>query len=293
MNLFDVFSHEINFEDSKFKKAEFIKEGLEMILTQRKIEIDAANSFIKLMSRFYKYFEQFDIEYHKFHEDLRNFKQNEFSELNNILEPVTLNEMYLIDWKNTNRESYLIDRIKGFEDIDRNKLDFLKSFLELASDSPILNYIVKEAVRLENENKPRMNLKMFSEKLNWCHEKFNQLGNEIQSGNIKINEFEKLTKVDPKSFKLTYQKNAQWKNTLSSMMKGFPMNDKQIEKRLNQYEIFCKLNNIKDIANLILEIREKNALGGDFSKLENMLRLVYKMIIFIYSSYIKIYQFEK
>jgi hypothetical protein len=54
------------------------------------------------------------------------------------------------------------------------------------------------------------------------------------------------------------------------------MDDKQIEQRLNQYEIFCKLNNIVEIGNLILEIRVKNGLSGDFGKLENALNLVIK-----------------
>jgi hypothetical protein len=276
INLYDVFSHQIEFEDSELKNADLIKERVKMIFKHRKVEIETFNSFIRLMSRFYTYFEQFEIEYHKFHEDLVNFKRNEWSELDRFLNPLTSSEMDMIDRKKTNPESVLLERIKGFEEVDRKNLGFLKNFLDLASDSPILNFMVKETVRLENENKPKMNLKLFTENLNKVYEKFNELGNRMKSGNIQINEFEKLAKVDPKNFNSTYTKSAQWKNTLSSFMKSILMDDKQIEQRLNQYEIFCKLNNIVEIGNLILEIRVKNGLSGDFGKLENALNLVIK-----------------
>jgi hypothetical protein len=62
-----------------------------------------------------------------------------------------------------------------------------------------------------------------------------------------------------------------WKNEFEKLMKCIgAKNQTLISKRIEQLDIYEKLKNIKNILKVLIEIKEKHKLSGDFSFIENV-----------------------
>ena len=98
---------------------------------------------------------------------------------------------------------------------------------------------------------------------------FKNLANSISNGDLILTEFEKLAKII-NSNKVSEKTNKKWKNNFEEIMKYAKMTDKAIVDRLKQFEIYLNMNEIVDISNVLMEIKNKFKLKCSFSLLENL-----------------------
>ena len=95
------------------------------------------------------------------------------------------------------------------------------------------------------------------------------LTSKVSTGNLMLEEFEKLSRVNAKSQDCT-DLNKNWKDNFTILMKYASSSPCQIDQRLKQFEIYLKIDNIKEIKMVLLEIKRKNKLIGDFQLLDKI-----------------------
>ena len=118
---------------------------------------------------------------------------------------------------------------------------------------------------------------LFNEIMVKSETSFTSLIRDVCDGNLPLQSFEDLAKVTCK-YKVGNVLNTNWMANFSVLMKFNKFSDKQIKIRLRQFDIYLHINKIKDITQVLLGIKEKNNLTGDYKFLEN----IAKSVILIY-----------
>ena len=114
---------------------------------------------------------------------------------------------------------------------------------------------------------------LFNEIMVNSEKSFTSLIRDVCDGNLLLQSFEDLSKVTIK-YKVGNVLNTNWMYNFSVLMEFNKFSDKQIKIRLRQFDIYLKINSIKEITLVLLEIKEKNNLTGDYKFLENIAKTV-------------------
>ena len=87
-----------------------------------------------------------------------------------------------------------------------------------------------------------------------------------------MNEFDKLLYVDGKNFKNSIVTDKNWQQKFEGLMKFTEMVPKNnvIKQRLEQLSVYLELSKVHDVANVLLQIVEKNSLNSDFFLLKDI-----------------------
>lgn len=96
-----------------------------------------------------------------------------------------------------------------------------------------------------------------------AQEEYSELSKQAADGKLSFKKFEEITKN---------QKD--WQENFGKLMNFAKMSDKLIKQRFEQIEVYNKLDNINKIIEILLELKTKNELTGNFSVLQDMLKSV-------------------
>ena len=157
-------------------------------------------------------------------------------------------------------------KLLGFDQIKSDDLTFIEEFLQVLPNNTILIKL------MQNE----MSSKYFtidyfiSSIMRKSYESLLELGLKFLDGTIKLNKAEKLTIIDIGVFQIKPTKKKNWEDYLTILMKFVKMKQENIDKRIRQIKIYQKLGNTEEILKLVLAIKEKNDLVGNFTLLEEL-----------------------
>ena len=167
-----------------------------------------------------------------------------------------LEEIVSFQKTNHNINKFLNERIIDFGDVDRNNIDFIQTFFEIFNDNPILKSLLKENINIQNKN---IAFDVLVETMKATLNEYKRIGQHMRDGTLSFEKFDSLIKA---------HKN--WKDSIRKLMNLMEANEKLCNERFHQIEIYQKLNNINKILDMLMEIKEKNQLTGDFEFLENI-----------------------
>jgi predicted nucleotide-binding protein (sugar kinase/HSP70/actin superfamily) len=102
-----------------------------------------------------------------------------------------------------------------------------------------------------------------------AHAKFQSLVKDVSSGELFLSDFVELAKLNSKN-KKSNEIDKNWKEKFTTLMKLNNLNEKQINARLRQLDIFLKMKSIQEIITVLFEIKKQNNLTGDFGFLEKI-----------------------
>jgi len=91
------------------------------------------------------------------------------------------------------------------------------------------------------------------------YKEYSELGHRVKNGTLKFKEFDSLT-----------EKKQNWELSLTSLMKFAEMPENACQERRQQIKVFKELKNIMMIIEILMDIREKNNLAGEFVTLTDM-----------------------
>ena len=159
------------------------------------------------------------------------------------------------------------NRLKHFDEIDKNKINKIKNFVEFSQDNIYLLFYIKETV---NECKKSIAVEDFvNETIDVSMTKYNNLGNNLKNGKLELDYFSnELVKIG-KNLKIE-KENELYKEELEKVMRKADMSKDQIEICLKKLKNYLNLPKIKEISELLLVIREKENLSGDYQPLEQI-----------------------
>ena len=98
------------------------------------------------------------------------------------------------------------------------------------------------------------------------------MSESVLKGTLVLNEFDKLLYVDGKNFKNSIVTDKNWQQKFEGLMKFTEMvpNNNVIKQRLEQLSVYLELSKVHDVANVLLQIVEKNSLNSDFFLLKDI-----------------------
>lgn len=108
---------------------------------------------------------------------------------------------------------------------------------------------------------------------------FENLASNISSGDLVLEDFDRLININ-KNKKMNNKEYEKWRERFIQIMKFGKMNDKARDERLRQFDIYLNINKINEISIVLLEIKDKFKLNGDFSLLETISTSVSFFLIF-------------
>ena len=89
------------------------------------------------------------------------------------------------------------------------------------------------------------------------HKDYSDIALKVKNGTLTFKEFERLTGIN-------------WELPLTTLMYFADMSEDKCQERHKQITVFKKLNNIKMIIKILMDIKEKNKLTGEFATLVDM-----------------------
>ena len=92
-----------------------------------------------------------------------------------------------------------------------------------------------------------------------AQDEYSSLGNQVKEGVLSFKEFDRLTKNE-----------SNWKQYFNTLMIFAEMTEEMCVERMKQIKVYKSLNNIKKIIEILMEIKEKNDLTGEFKVLDEM-----------------------
>ncbi|RNA31079.1 E3 ubiquitin-ligase RNF213-like [Brachionus plicatilis] len=161
----------------------------------------------------------------------------------------------------------LIKRIINFDEIDKTKIEKFKYFIEFCKENTYLLFYIQESIN--GFHKP-VELKCFLDQiLDDAFFKFNKLGEDLKNGKLDLKYFSNDIAKIGKNLKIE-KENELYKTELVKAMDHVKMSEKEIEFRLKQLKHFLNLPKIKEISELLLEIKKKENLNSNFGPLEQI-----------------------
>jgi hypothetical protein len=101
---------------------------------------------------------------------------------------------------------------------------------------------------------------------------YERLYKQVSNGEFKLDDFESLIRIKQTTLEhnSNNQINEKWRMYFKQMMDMYKMDQKLIDQRFKQFDSYLKLNYITKIANIVVEIKNKNNLTGDFNILQEL-----------------------
>ncbi len=97
------------------------------------------------------------------------------------------------------------------------------------------------------------------------YKEYKDIAKKLKNGSLTFKQFDSLSGTKEG-----------WELHFKTLMSFAEMSEKECDKRLQQITVFKQLNNIKAIIEVLMDIREKNNLTGDFATLIDMNKSVIK-----------------
>ncbi len=193
----------------------------------------------------------------------------------------------------------LVNNLKDFDYIDKKDLDFIDEFVEMAKPDNILMrfYLKARMIALVQGNnvtktftkffiipfqtysilmsftpffKSAISVQSFiKEVMKMADYDYTKLFHDVSNGTLTLSEFEQLIRIKEKSFESNIKDkvNGKWKSYFTTLMATYKIDEKLKVQRFKQLEMYMRLNYIVKIAKVLIEIKNKNKLTGDFKML--------------------------
>ena len=264
MDLLKLFDKRL---DTNLFKNNEMEAFVKKLIFFRKKEIGNFKKFYEKMTTIFKFsFKiQSNLEYNHFIQVYSKYSSLEKFEINDFCECVSFESIPKLD--NSDTPLNLDYQIKIFEEISREQLDFFIEFINNYEKDFFLKFYLNKELE---KTKSKLSLQdFFNNSVKNVQATYDDLVDQVINGVLGLEEFENLASLD---FKFVKKKDISksWQDNFKTLMKSRKnIEPSLIKARIEQLEIYLKIDKIKEITSILLEIKEKNSLTSDFSYLEN------------------------
>jgi hypothetical protein len=103
---------------------------------------------------------------------------------------------------------------------------------------------------------------------------YNKLVGEIRNGDLILETFEELIRVQIDLQLSESTINGDWKLYFRELMKLAGFKSALADQRIKQFELYLKLKNIKDVVSVLCQIKRRNGIAESYEFLENLAKSV-------------------